>query len=132
MAQSKGLRAAARRGAFCSLMAVSIAGFSQQQPAPDNSKTNQRDRNTDRATADQQSQSDAERQLTKQIRQAIMAEKSLSTYAHNIKIISQDGQVTLRGPVRSKGEKRLVESKVTEIVGDGKVASELQVTSQKD
>jgi hyperosmotically inducible periplasmic protein len=132
MAISRGLRAAMLHGALCGLMAVSVAGFSQQNPAPDNSKTNQQDQNRDRPTADQQRENDTDRQLTKQIRQAILEDKSLSTYAHNVKIIAQDGQVTLRGPVRSKDEKRIVESKATGIAGDGKVTSELQVAPQKD
>jgi hyperosmotically inducible periplasmic protein len=132
MAINRGLRAAMLHGALCGLMAVSVAGFSQQNPAPDNSKTNQQDQNKDRPTADQQRENDTDRQLTKQIRQAILEDKSLSTYAHNVKIIAQDGQVTLRGPVRSKEEKRIVESKAAEIAGDGKVTSELQVAPQKD
>jgi osmotically-inducible protein OsmY len=111
---------------------VGVAGFAQQRPAPDNSKNNQQDQNTDRPTADQQHENGADRQLTKQIRQSIMEDKSLSSYAHNVKIISQDGQVTLRGPVRSKEEKRIVESKAAEIAGAGKVTSELQVAPQKD
>ena len=119
-------------GALCGLLAVSVAAFGQQRPAPDNSKNNQQDQNTDRPTADQQRENGADRQLNKQIRQSIMEDKSLSTYAHNVKIISQDGQVTLRGPVRSKEEKRIVESKAAEIAGAGKVTSELQVAAQKD
>lgn len=119
-------------GALGGLLAVSVGAFGQQRPAPDNSKNNQQDQNTDRPTADQQHENGADRQLTKQIRQSIMEDKSLSTYAHNVKIISQDGQVTLRGPVRSKEEKRIVESKAAEIAGAGKVTSELQVAAQKD
>jgi hyperosmotically inducible protein len=126
------VRAVVLRGAFCGLLMVGVAGFAQQRPAPDNSKNNQQDQNTDRPTADQQHENGAGRQLTKQIRQSIMEDKSLSSYAHNVKIISQDGQVTLRGPVRSKEEKRIVESKAAEIAGAGKVTSELQVAPQKD
>jgi hyperosmotically inducible protein len=72
-----------------------------QQPAPDNSKSNQRDRDNASPTADQQKMNPADRDITKKIRMALHNDKSLSTYAHNIKIISQDGRVTLKGPVRS-------------------------------
>jgi hyperosmotically inducible protein len=74
---------------------------SGQQPAPDNTKMNQGDANKDATTADQQKMNPADRNTTKQIRKSIMQDKSLSTYAHNIKIITQDGKVTLKGPVRS-------------------------------
>ncbi|MGH9667042.1 MAG: BON domain-containing protein, partial [Bryobacteraceae bacterium] len=63
-----------------------------------------------------------DRALTRKVRRALMADKSLSTYAHNVKIISQEGMVTLKGPVRSEAEKAAVEAKATEAVGaDAKV-----------
>jgi hyperosmotically inducible periplasmic protein len=68
-----------------------------QQPAPDNTKTNQRDRDKAAATADKQKMSAEDRELTLKIRAAITGDKSLSTYAHNVKIITQDGKVTLKG-----------------------------------
>jgi osmotically-inducible protein OsmY len=111
-------------------MVASSAVFSQQS-SPDNSRNNQQDRSEAQPSADQQRNDSADQNLTRQIRQAIMSDKSLSTYAHNVKIIAQDGQVTLRGPVRSKEEKRVIESKATEIAGDGKVTSELQVAPPK-
>jgi hyperosmotically inducible protein len=132
MTKRGSLRTAILNGVLCGLVASTVAGFAQQRTAPDNSKRNQQDQNTDRPTADQQSENAADRQLSQQIRQAIVGDKSLSTYAHNVKIITQDGQVTLRGPVRSKEEKRIVESKAAEIAGAGKVTSELQIASQKD
>ena len=74
------------------------------QPEPDNTKTNKRDRNPSEATADRHKMNSADLGLSAKIRKAVMAEKSLSTYAHNVKIISQDGIVTLKGPVRSAAE----------------------------
>ena len=68
-----------------------------QQAAPDNTKTNTRDRNGAEPTADQQTNNKTDLELTRQIRKAI-ADKSLSTYAHNIKVISQNGKVTIKGP----------------------------------
>jgi osmotically-inducible protein OsmY len=56
-----------------------------------------------------------------------MKDKSLSTYAHNVKIIARDGMVTLKGPVRSEEEKRVVETKANEVAGANKVTSQLEV-----
>src|ERR1700722_20083459 len=71
------------------------------QVKPDNTAVNKRDRDPGEATADQQKMNPADRDLSAKIRRSIMADKSLSTYAHNVKIISQNGTVTLKGPVRS-------------------------------
>jgi osmotically-inducible protein OsmY len=90
-------------------------------------KVNERDRSKGEATADQQKDSRSDRDITQQIRQSIMKDKSLSTYAHNVKIITQSGQVTLKGPVRSDGEKRSVEAKATEVAGEKNVTSELNI-----
>jgi hyperosmotically inducible periplasmic protein len=103
----------------------------QQQPAADNSKTNKRDQNASNPTADQQKMNPADRDLTKKIRASLTADKSLSTYAHNIKIVSQDGKVTLRGPVRTADEKAAIESKATEVAGAGNVTNLLDVTPPK-
>ena len=99
----------------------------QPTPAADNTKMNQRDRNSNEPTADQQKNNRSDREITRQIRQSIMKDKSLSTYAHNVKIISQNGMVTLRGPVRSEEEKKTIEAKANQVAGEGKVASELDI-----
>jgi hyperosmotically inducible periplasmic protein len=75
-----------------------VAHQDTQQPAADNSKTNKRDQNSATPTADQQYLNLADRNLTKKIRASLNGDKSLSTYAQNIKIISQDGKVTLTWP----------------------------------
>jgi hyperosmotically inducible protein len=102
----------------------------QASPAPDNTKVNERDRSQNEPTADQQKDNRSDRDITQQIRQSIMKDKSLSTYAHNVKIVTQDGQVTLKGPVRSEDEKKAIEAKATEVAGDGKVTSELNIKPQ--
>lgn len=79
-------------------------------------------------TADQQKSNKADRQLTQQIRKSVVGDKSLSVSAHNVKIISRDGMVTLRGTVKSDDEKKAIEDKATQIAGQGKVTSELTVT----
>jgi hyperosmotically inducible protein len=99
----------------------------QAPPAADNTSTNQRDRNASEPTADQQKENHSDREITQQIRQSIVKDKSLSTYAHNIKIVTQNGQVTLKGPVRSEDEKRAIETKAAEVAGQDKVSSELSI-----
>jgi hyperosmotically inducible protein len=97
-------------------------------PKPDNTAVNKRDKNSGEATADQQKMTAADRELTVKIRRSIMADKSLSTYAHNVKIISQDGTVTLKGPVRSDDEVTSIVSKATDATGSGdKVVNQLSV-----
>ena len=108
-------------------IAVAQDSAGQSSPDSDNTKMNQRDRNPNEPTADQQQNNRSDRDLTQQIRQAIVADKTFSTYAHNVKVITQNGQVTLKGPVRSDDEKRAVETKAAAIAGDGKVTSELTV-----
>ena len=89
---------------------------------------NKRDRSPGAATADQQKMNAADRALTAKIRRSLMADKSLSMYAHNVKIISQDGTVTLKGPVRSNEEVKAIESKAIAITGDsGKVVNQMSV-----
>ena len=83
----------------------------------DNTKVNKRDRNSGEVTADQQKANAADRDLTKKIRQSVIADKSLSTYAHNIKIISQNGAVTLKGPVKSDDEKKAIVAKAVAVTG---------------
>jgi osmotically-inducible protein OsmY len=73
----------------------------------------------------------SDRDITQQIRKAIVGDKSLSTYAHNVKIITRNGQVTLKGPVRSDEEKSAVEQKATEVAGSGKVTNQITVAPSK-
>ena len=91
---------------------------------PDNSGTN-KGQNT---TADQQSEATADRMLTKKIRQALIGDKSLSTYGHNVKIITKDGSVTLKGPVHSEEEKQKIVSTTQSLVGSpDKVTDQLTI-----
>ncbi|HZD33173.1 MAG TPA: BON domain-containing protein [Candidatus Angelobacter sp.] len=104
----------------------------QTAPAPDNTKSNQGDQNANATTADRQKDNPSDRDVSQQIRQAIMQDKSLSTYAHNVKIISQNGTVTLKGPVRSEDEKQAIEAKANEVAGNGaKVINDLTVAPKK-
>jgi hyperosmotically inducible protein len=115
---------------FCvSLMAIPTPqSQDSQQTTPDNTKTNK-----DQAgpTADQQKMNPSDRAVTQKIRKAIHEDQSLSSYAHNIKVITQDGKVTLRGPVRSEEEKSNLEAKAVSVAGQENVTDQLEVTPSK-
>jgi osmotically-inducible protein OsmY len=104
------------------LCALPMAGFSQA-PAPDNTKSNKQAN----PTADQQSNKQSDAELTRNVRRAIMDDKSLSTDAQNVKVISQNGHVTLQGPVKSEEEKQAVASKAAEVAGQDNVVNMLTV-----
>ena len=114
---------------FCaSLMATPIPRNQDPQTPPDNTKQNKDQTNP---TADQQKMNPSDRALTQKIRKAIHEDTTLSTYAHNIKIISQDGKVTLRGPVRSEDEKANIEAKAVAVAGQGNVTDQLEIAPPK-
>ncbi len=115
---------------FCvSLMATPIPRYQDtQQPAPDNTKKN---KDQTSPTADQQKMNPSDRAITQKIRKAIHQDKSLSTYAHNIKVITQNGKVTLRGPVRSEEEKSNLEAKAVSVAGQENVTNQLEVAPSK-
>lgn len=69
--------------------------------------------------------------LMQHIRKALVDDKSLSTKAHNVKIIASHGRVILRGPVNSEEEKRTVEQKASEVAGEGNVTSEITIGRSK-
>jgi osmotically-inducible protein OsmY len=95
--------------------------------APDNSKSNKLDPSNMSATAGAQSNHSTDVDLTKRIRQSLMADKSLSTYAHNVKIVTLNGSVTLNGVVRSDEEKNVVEMKAAAVAGKDKVTNDLKI-----
>ena len=98
------------------------------QSQPDNTKINQRDRSSEAPTADQQKENASDRKLAQEIRRAIVKDKSLSTDAHNVKIIVQNGSVTLKGPVKSDDEKRTIEEKAAQVVGGtDKITDQIEV-----
>ena len=123
-----------RIGLFAGLLLGGWAIASAQEPAQepaapqaDNTKVNQRDRNSNESTADQQKENRSDRDITQQIRKAIVKDKSLSSYAHNVKVITQNGMVTLKGPVRSEDEKMAIAAKAAEVAGQDKVTNQLDV-----
>ena len=100
-----------------------------QTPAPDNTRTNKTE--TAKPTADDQKQNDRDVEITRQIRKLVTDDKGLSTYAKNIKIITQNGSVTLSGPVRSEVEKKSVEAKAVQVAGTTHVKSEIQIAAEE-
>jgi hyperosmotically inducible protein len=112
-----------------SLMAAPmLAAQDSQQTPPDNTGQN---KDQSQPTADQQKMNPADRAITQKIRKAIHDDGTLSTYAHNIKIITQDGKVTLRGPVRTEDEKAGLEAKAVCVAGQGNVNDMLEVAPSK-
>ncbi|HEY7496474.1 MAG TPA: BON domain-containing protein [Candidatus Tectomicrobia bacterium] len=97
------------------------------QTAPDNTGRNVRDRGGATLTPGDQAENAADRTLTRQIRQAIVDDDSLSTTAKNIKIITANGMVTLRGPVKNPQEKSTIEAKAQTIAGADRVDSQLEI-----
>jgi len=107
---------------MCQIFSAS-AGLSLGAVGQDHSQPGQ-------VTADQQKSNKADRELTQNIRKAIVGDKSLSMSAHNVKVISRNGTVTLKGKVTSDQEKKAIEDKATELAGPGNVTDELTVSSK--
>lgn len=95
--------------------------------APDNTGVNERDRNTAAMTPMDQGSGSRDMRITKQIRESVVADGSLSFTAKNIKIITNNGRVTLRGPVSNAQERATIEVKALRIAGDGRVDNQLEV-----
>jgi hyperosmotically inducible protein len=95
--------------------------------APDNSAVNARDRDAGAMTAGQQSNSKSDLELTRKIRRAVVKDDSLSTMAHNVKIITANGGVTLRGPVKTDAEKAAIANIAQQMAGADKVDNQLEV-----
>jgi len=94
---------------------------------PDNTRVNRADRQAGAPTADQAKNDRSDRELMQKIRKDVVSDKSLSTYAHNVKIIADHGKVTLRGPVRSEDERKSIEAKAVAAAGDGNVTNQLTI-----
>ena len=111
------------------MLTLSAAAVLSAQTAVDNTRVNKRDRKSTEMTADKQKVNKGDQEMTRKIRKAVMADKSLSTYAHNIKIITANGMVTLKGPVKTEDEKKSVVAKAVSIAGSAdKVKDEISVT----
>jgi len=98
---------------------------------PDNTRINVRDRDQGSLTAGQQSENKSDLELTRRIRKAVVADKSLSMLAKNVKIVSTNGIVTLRGPVSTTADKSTIVAKAQAIAGSDKVNDQIEVKSKQ-
>jgi len=94
---------------------------------PDNTKVNERDRNAAALTPGDQKENQSDLKITQQIRQAVMANDSLSFTAKNVKIITAGGKVTLRGPVKTAEERSSIEAAARRIAGVTQVDNQIEV-----
>jgi hyperosmotically inducible protein len=111
------------------LFLEAAAGAAAQEP--DHTKVNNRDRTSAQPNAGQARNNRSDREIMQSIRKAVIADRSLSTYGHNSKIIAQHGKVTLTGPDRSEEESRNIEAKAIEVAGAGNVTNRLSISGEK-
>jgi hyperosmotically inducible protein len=103
---------------------------SADQPAPDNTKVNERDKNPTYTPLDQGNDS-VDLDTTRRIRQSLIGDDTLSSDAKNIKIITNNGMVILRGPVKTRAERQKIEQAAVAVIGsNGRVDDEVEVESQ--
>ena len=97
----------------------------------DNTARNERDRNPATQVPTDQAENQADRDISANVRKAVTDDSSLSTNAQNIKIVTSNGTVTLRGPVRSEEDKSAIEAKAVEVAGSGRVKNELEIAAKR-
>jgi len=119
--------------ALACLSALSLAALADdnEKTKPDNTATNERDRSSETKTSGDQSNNSADLKITQAIRQALMKDRELSTTAKNIKVITANGQVTLRGPVKSAQEKAKIDQIAKSAAGGAQIDNQLDVEGSK-
>jgi hyperosmotically inducible protein len=119
--------------AIACLSALSLAALADdnEKTKPDNTATNERDRSGETKTSGDQSNRSADLKITQAIRQALMRDRELSMTAKNIKVITANGQVTLRGPVRSAQEKTKIDQVAKSAAGGAQIDDQLDVEGSK-
>ena len=115
---------------FC-LSLFALSALAQDTPAADNTSKNQRDRSGETRTSGDQSNSSEDVQITAAIRSAVVKEDSLSSTAKNVKIITADGVITLRGPVQNEAEKAKIAELAQSAAGNAKIDNQLEVKASK-
>jgi hyperosmotically inducible protein len=115
------------------LSTLSLAAWADdnEKTKPDNTATNERDRSGETKTSGDQSNSSADLKITQAIRQALLKDRELSMTAKNIKVITANGQVTLRGPVRSAQEKAKIDQIAKSAAGGTQIDDQLDVKGSK-
>ena len=120
-------------------VALSACGTAEKEPEPtalpsasaDNTAVNTRDSSGTTATPPDQAENDADLAITAKVREAVVDDKALSVNAHNVKIITSAGLVTLRGPVKNEQEKMAIEAKAKQVAGVTKVDNQLEIEIAK-
>ena len=97
----------------------------------DNTARNERDRNPATQVPTDQGESQADREISANVRKAVTADDSLSINAQNIKIVTSNGTVTLRGPVKSTQEKAAIETKAKQVAGVTRVDNLLEIEANR-
>ena len=116
------------------LLCVSVftlSAIAQDTAAADNTRKNERDRSGETTTSGDQSNSQEDVQITAAIRRAVVGDKSLSMTAKNVKIITANGTVTLRGPVNNDAEKTKIAELAQTAAGNAKIDNQLEVKTSK-
>jgi hyperosmotically inducible periplasmic protein len=114
------------------LTAVALTAMAaDEQTQPDNTAKNERDRSGETQTSGDQSNSPADLKITQDIRSALMKDDELSMTAKNIKVITANGQVTLRGPVKTAQEKTKISQIARSAGGGAQIVDQLEVKESK-
>src|SRR4026209_2170181 len=113
--------------ACLSALCLAVLGEDNEKAKPDNTATNERDRSGETKTSGDQSNSSADLKTTQAIRRALMKDRELSTTAKNIKVITANGHVTLRGPVKTAQEKAKVDQIAKSAAGGAQIDDQLEV-----
>ena len=116
--------------AYLSAFTLAAMAADNKKVAPDNTATNERDRSGETKTSGDQSNSSADLKITQAIRQALIKDSGLSVTAKNIKIITTNGQVTLRGPVKTAQEKAKIDQLARSAAGGAQINDQLEVTNK--
>jgi len=116
--------------AYLSALTISTL-VADDKKAPDNTATNERDRSGETQTSGDQSNSSADLKITQAVRQALMKDSELSMTAKNIKVITTNGQVTLRGPVKTAQEKTKINQLASSAAGGARIDNQLDVEGSK-
>lgn len=98
---------------------------------PDNTKVNERDRDGDSVTPGDQAENESDRTITQRVRQAVVDKDGLSMNAKNVKIVTDNGVVTLRGPVESSSEKADIASIAQRTDGVTRVDNQLEIAANE-
>jgi hyperosmotically inducible periplasmic protein len=115
---------------FC-LSLFALSAVAQDTPAADNSGKNERDRSGETKTSGDQSNNKEDVNTTAAIRRAVVKDHSLSMTAKNIKIITANGTVTLRGPVKTDAEKAKIAELAQSAAGNAKIDNQIEVKASK-